>query len=84
MTGWEARAWDKQCRENFFGDRRSGEPYFIGEVSRMESVLSEAGWVECLPKPFLRRRRYVERMLLRKCGLFLTLGSYLPHERELC
>jgi hypothetical protein len=23
-NGWEARAWDKQCRENFSGGRRSG------------------------------------------------------------
>jgi hypothetical protein len=44
LTGWEARAWDKQCRENFSGDRMSGEPYFIAEMSRMESVRSEAGW----------------------------------------
>ncbi|MGH9941195.1 MAG: hypothetical protein ACRD9R_02420 [Pyrinomonadaceae bacterium] len=26
LTEWEARAWGKQCRENFSGDRRSGEP----------------------------------------------------------
>ena len=45
LTGWEARAWDKHRRENFSGDRRSGEPYFIAETSRMESVLSKAGWV---------------------------------------
>ena len=45
LTGREARAWDKQRRENFSGNRRSGEPYFIAEMSRMESVLSKAGWV---------------------------------------
>jgi hypothetical protein len=45
LTGWEARAWDKQCREKFSGDRRSEEPYFIAEMSLMESVLSKAGWV---------------------------------------
>ena len=45
LTGWEARAWDQQCRENFSGDRRSGEPYFIAEMFLVESVLSKAGWV---------------------------------------
>jgi hypothetical protein len=45
LRGREARAQDKQCGENFSGRRRSVEPYFIAEMSRTESVLSEAGRV---------------------------------------
>lgn len=29
MTGWEAAAWDHQCRERFITDPRSNEPFFV-------------------------------------------------------
>jgi hypothetical protein len=45
LTGWEAQAWDKRCREKFSGDPGSREPYFIEQMPKMESVLSKATWV---------------------------------------
>jgi len=45
LTGWEAMAWDKQCREQFAHDPRSQEPFFVEAMQRWESVLESASWV---------------------------------------
>ena len=45
LTGWEASAWDKQCKEKFAQDARSNESVVIEAMSRWESALNTASWV---------------------------------------
>ena len=45
LTGWEAIAWDKACREQFDLDSPSKEPFIVEAMQRMESMLSAASWV---------------------------------------
>ena len=45
MTGWEAKAWDKQCRAHFAGNPRSRLPSVIETMDRLESMLQAASWV---------------------------------------
>jgi hypothetical protein len=45
LAGWEAIAWDEQCREQFARDLRSKEPFFVGALQRCESMLKTASWV---------------------------------------
>ena len=45
LTGWEAIAWDKRCREQFATDPRSTEPFFVEAMQHWESVLQTASWV---------------------------------------
>ena len=45
LAGWEAIAWDWECREKFASDPRSREPYFINAMRQLESRLNDASWV---------------------------------------
>ena len=45
LTPWEAREWDKQCREQFSSDSKSMRPKLALEMQRFESVLKNAKWV---------------------------------------
>ncbi len=45
LTGSEAMAWDKRCREQFAKDPRSKESFFIEAMQRFESLLEAASWV---------------------------------------
>jgi hypothetical protein len=45
LTGSEAKAWDKRCREALAGDPGSQKPHIIEAMRRLESMLDSAGWV---------------------------------------
>jgi hypothetical protein len=45
LTGPEANAWDKLCREAFAGYPRSQEPHTLETMRRLESILRTASWV---------------------------------------
>jgi hypothetical protein len=45
LTGWEARAWDERCREEFARDPRGQQPSVVEALRRWESMLSAASWV---------------------------------------
>jgi hypothetical protein len=45
LTGWEARAWDGRCREQFALDPRSKQAFFVEALQRWESMLPTASWV---------------------------------------
>ncbi|UCG22607.1 MAG: hypothetical protein JSW55_10505 [Chloroflexota bacterium] len=45
LTGSEARAWDKRCREAFASDPHSQEPHNVEALHRLESMLRDASWV---------------------------------------
>ena len=45
LTGWEARAWDRHCREEFAGEPRSKEAFFAETMQQWESMLKAASWV---------------------------------------
>ena len=42
LTGGEANAWDKRCREAFAGDL---QPHVVDAMRRLESILGTASWV---------------------------------------
>jgi hypothetical protein len=45
LTGWEAAAWDRLCREQFALDPRSKEAFFVEAMHRLEPLLKAASWV---------------------------------------
>ena len=45
LTGGEANAWDKRCREAIAGDPRSQKPHLVEAMRRLESILRTANWV---------------------------------------
>lgn len=45
LTGSEARAWDKRCREAFAGSPEGQKAHMLEAMSRLESLLSMARWV---------------------------------------
>ena len=45
LTGWEAMAWDRYCREQFAQDPRSAEPFFVQAMQHFQSLLETASWV---------------------------------------
>jgi hypothetical protein len=45
LTGWEAQAWDRQCRDQFAQDPHSAEPFFIQAMQHFHSLLESASWV---------------------------------------
>jgi hypothetical protein len=45
LTGGEAKAWDKRCREAIAGDARSQKPHLVEDMRRLESMLETANWI---------------------------------------
>lgn len=45
LSGAEARAWDKRCREADAENGRNQEAHMIEPMRQVESLLSNAGWV---------------------------------------
>lgn len=45
LTGSEANAWDKRCREAFAGYPRSQEAHVVEAMRKLESILRTASWV---------------------------------------
>ena len=45
LTSWEARAWDKKCREAFAQDPSSERPHMVLAMERLQSALESAKWV---------------------------------------
>ena len=45
LTGWEARAWDKRCREKYSSDPASERPHMVSRMQRLQSALKGATWV---------------------------------------
>jgi hypothetical protein len=45
LTGGEAKAWDKRCKEAVAGDPRSQKPHLVEAMRRLESNLRTAKWV---------------------------------------
>jgi hypothetical protein len=45
MTGGEANAWDKRCREALADEPRSQKPHMVEAMRRLESALKTASWV---------------------------------------
>ena len=45
LTGSEAKAWDKRCREAFAGDPHRLKPHIVEAMRRLESMLRTASWV---------------------------------------
>ena len=45
LIAWEARTWDKRCREEFAHDPRSQEPFFVESLRHWETMLGAASWV---------------------------------------
>jgi hypothetical protein len=45
LTGQEANAWDKHCREAVAGDPRNQKPHVVEAMGRLESMLRTASWV---------------------------------------
>ena len=45
LTGSEANAWDKRCREALAGGPRSQKPHLVEAMGRLESILKTASWV---------------------------------------
>ncbi len=45
LTGSEANAWDKRCREAFAGYPRSQKPHVVEARRKLESKLRAASWV---------------------------------------
>ena len=45
MTNWEALVFDRRCREQFAANPRSSEPFFVEQMDRLKSALSDAKWV---------------------------------------
>ena len=45
LTSGEAAALDERGREAFAGDPRASEPFFAGEMTRVQAALRDAKWV---------------------------------------
>lgn len=45
LAGWEAVAWDRQCRERFARDPRSQQEHYVKALREWESLLDKASWV---------------------------------------
>jgi hypothetical protein len=45
LTGSEAKAWDKRCREALAGYPGNREPHVVEAMRQLESRLGSAGWV---------------------------------------
>ncbi len=45
LTGGEAKAWNRRCKEALAGDPRSQEPHVVEAMGRLESILRTASWV---------------------------------------
>ena len=45
LAGWEAVAWDEQCREKFYTDPSSKRPHVVSAMQRLQSALKRARWV---------------------------------------
>jgi hypothetical protein len=45
LTGGEAKAWDKRCKEELAGDPDSQKPHLVEAMGMLASRLSTASWV---------------------------------------
>jgi len=45
LTGSEANAWDKRCREVLAGGPHSQKPHIVEAINQLESMLKKASWV---------------------------------------
>ena len=45
LTGYEARAWNKQCSEQFTSDLRSRKPSVLEDMQRWQTILENTRWV---------------------------------------
>ena len=45
LTPWEAREWDKQCREQYPSDTKNIRPEIASQMQKFESILKSAKWV---------------------------------------